>query len=189
MKATFLILIGIALSAGAQADTIGCEAVKKTKGNVTLRGVRVTYNGKTHVQNPLFFGGTSAEVFFGTNAGLRDRAGNLCWQVLNATRCKVGETKEWYENVGDPGFGPALYQKFSSTEGTLSVDSGKVSNDIRNRIGRELSAQHGAKFDYLSSCETARADLAFAVLESVRAEQDASRRGFEYEPVKMYDKY
>lgn len=193
MKNMFLILIGIALSSAAQAGTVGCEAVKKTEGNTTLRGVRVTYDGRTHVQDRLWFGGTSAVVYFGTDAALRDRAGSLCWQVVNATRCNEGATKEWYENVGDTGFGPALHQKRSATEGTLWVDSGKVSNDLRNRIGRDLSTQHGQKFEYISSCETARADLAYAILKSVRAELDARTPSRDSDAIdrriKIYEKF
>ncbi|NDG84996.1 MAG: hypothetical protein EBX52_08175 [Proteobacteria bacterium] len=150
MKNVIWILSASLLTLSAHAD-VACEAIKSEQaGKATLRGVRVTNLGKTYVREQLF-GDERAALYFGSDTGSRDRAGKLCWEILNATRCdsRTPKTQDQYANHGDPGFGPALWQKDSTKAATLRVEG--VSKEVQQYIGKSLETRDGEYFKYYSS--------------------------------------
>jgi len=191
MKNVIWIISASFICASAHAG-VACEAIKSEEpGKTVLRGVRVVNNGKTHVHQGLF-GDQRASFFFGADTGARDQAGRLCWEILNATRCdaRVPKMNDQYVNHGDPGFGPAKWEKDSTKAATLVV--GGISKEIEERLGKSLASRDGEYFKYYSGCEEFRAELAFSLLKALKNEHAAKNAPAEdnhYEPVHIYDKF
>jgi hypothetical protein len=184
-------ILGLALTTAAHAQ-VACEAIKAEQaGQAPLRGVRVTYLGKTHAA-PTLFGAERAVVYFGSDSKTRDHAGNLCNEVVAASRCEERKPlpRDQYTNRGDPGFGPAMWQKDSTKAATFYATS--VSSEAQKHVGDTLSAHHGEYHKYYSACETLRAEIAHELLkklhrEYVLATQPEEMRHFE--PIKIYEKF
>ena len=172
MKKNVFGMLAIGATAGILAPSafagetgqVGCEAFKiERSGKAPLRGVRVTLGQSTYVVEGIF-NDERAKITFGEDAAARDRAGNLCWEVVRATRC---EASDRYENIGDPGFGPSYFQKMGEA-GTLYV--GSVSSSAQSRVGGLLHGYHGHYEQTFSGCEAVRANLAYRALKIAHSE-------------------
>jgi len=191
MKKARYMILALTLSTAAHAE-VACEAIKlEQSGRATLRGVRVINLGKTYVETHLL-GDERAVVYFGSDSAARDRAGKLCWEVVSATRCeaRTPRAQDQYANRGDPGFGPALWQKDSTKAATFYANP--VSTEAQKHVGVSLSEHHGAYVKYYSECESIRASLAYNLLKKLHRDfviANQPENHHHVEPVRIYDKF
>ena len=191
MKNMITMILGLALSAAAHAQ-VACEAIKlEQAGKQTLRGVRVTHLEKTHIITHLL-GDERSVFYFGSDSATRDKAGKLCQEVVAASRCEERKPRpqDQYANRGDPGFGPAMWQKDSTKAATFYASS--VSQEAQKHVGDTLSAHHGQYLKYYSACESLRADIAHELIKALHQEFAIANQPVEnhhYEPVKIYEKF